>query len=94
MKTETWLARNIVNYDYVVSTGIKLERLGGAWKAYNKERSRFTHTSLCAEDFEHIIPKSCLLNPGDGPILVDIKITKKNRFTRWLTSLLTRGKND
>lgn len=73
-KPEVWLGRSDVSGDYVISVGHKLELLGGYWKSFDSQRGRFTHKSLCPEDFEKIAHKSCLLEPGDGPIKIEISV--------------------
>ena len=79
LKPEVWLARSNVSGDYVISVGHKLELIGGYWKSFDSKRSRFAHKSLCPEYFEKIVHKSCLLEPGDGPIKIKISIKQSLR---------------
>lgn len=73
-KSKVWLARSSVSGDYVISIGYKLKLIGGYWKAFDSKNSRFANKSLCPRDFEKIVHKSCLLEPGDGPIKIEISI--------------------
>lgn len=72
-KPVVWLVRDPINDVHKAAYGFSLTQKP---VCHDKRRGWEAEAFICSDTFERLTPKSCHLKPGEGPIKINVKITR------------------